>query len=129
MVKRTLKVVLVGAVLIASFGIYIGYRFYGSGEDYGQALQVSDAATERTTRTGSVVGFADVDGSHTWMGIPYASPPVGELRWKAPRRPQPWDGTLQALKARDFCKQLGSRIEAVHRRSGARPSAPKTACI
>ncbi|MBO5998733.1 MAG: carboxylesterase family protein, partial [Lachnospiraceae bacterium] len=36
-------------------------------------------------------------GNYTvFRGIPYAKPPVGERRWKAPERPDPWDGVLKA---------------------------------
>lgn len=34
-----------------------------------------------------------------WLGIPYAKPPVGKLRWKAPREVEPWSGIKQV---RDF---------------------------
>jgi para-nitrobenzyl esterase len=29
-----------------------------------------------------------------WRAIPYAKPPVGELRWKAPKDPEPWPGVM-----------------------------------
>jgi len=51
----------------------------------------------RQTKSGAVEGKA-VTGIQTtnkawaWLGIPYAKPPVGELRWKAPRDPEPWSG-------------------------------------
>ncbi len=32
-----------------------------------------------------------------FRGIPYAKAPVGDLRWKAPRPPEPWDGVRQAV--------------------------------
>ncbi|HIG38921.1 MAG TPA: carboxylesterase, partial [Gammaproteobacteria bacterium] len=64
--------------------------------------------TLRQTRYGQVIGFRNESDSHTWMGIPYAKPPVGALRWKEALMPEQWDGTLQALKAADFCKQIGS---------------------
>ena len=38
----------------------------------------------RDTVAGSVVGFADEDDTLGWLGIPFAAPPLGELRWAAP---------------------------------------------
>ena len=37
------------------------------------------------TRSGKVEGF-ERDGVHVFRGIPYAEPPIGALRWQAPRR-------------------------------------------
>ncbi len=31
-----------------------------------------------------------------FTGVPYAKPPVGDLRWKEPQKPEPWDGVLEA---------------------------------
>jgi len=44
------------------------------------------------TGYGAVLGQADADGTWVWKAVPFAQPPVGELRWKAPRDPQPWSG-------------------------------------
>ncbi|MET0662888.1 MAG: carboxylesterase family protein, partial [Ilumatobacteraceae bacterium] len=32
------------------------------------------------------------------LGIPYAAPPIGPLRWKAPARPEPWRGSRKCTK-------------------------------
>ena len=44
-----------------------------------------------TTATGTVEGFTR-DGVHRWRSIPYARPPVGALRFRAPQPAQPWPG-------------------------------------
>ena len=46
----------------------------------------SDPITMRTISSGEVVGFVGAHGSHVWLGIPYAAPPIGALRWRAPQR-------------------------------------------
>ena len=45
------------------------------------------------TRSGLVRGVVD-QGVRTWRGIPYAAPPVGELRLRAPQPPHSWEGVL-----------------------------------
>jgi len=49
------------------------------------------------TKYGLVLGFSDKN-SWSWKGIPYATPPVGSLRWKAPLNPSPWIGTRKAKR-------------------------------
>jgi para-nitrobenzyl esterase len=112
MIIRIIKIVVIGLALVAIPVIYFGIQFYSSGENYGQMLQTAHDDTERLTQYGKVVGFVDNNGSHTWMGIPYASPPVKELRWKTPEKPAHWQGRLNALQARDFCTQIGSQMES-----------------
>ena len=46
---------------------------------------------------GQVSGVYTEDGAvAVYAGIPYAKPPVGELRWREPQDPEPWDGVLKA---------------------------------
>lgn len=50
------------------------------------------------TSTGAVQGVA-ADGVRTFIGIPYAAPPVGALRFKAPQPHAPWPQVLDCTKA------------------------------
>ena len=38
------------------------------------------------------------DGVHVFRGIPFAKPPVAERRWRAPEKPDPWVGVLEATQ-------------------------------
>ncbi|RZQ64962.1 carboxylesterase/lipase family protein [Amycolatopsis suaedae] len=49
------------------------------------------------------------DGVHSYLGIPYAAAPVGELRWRAPRPPEPWQGVRDATRIGSPCPQLDTR--------------------
>ena len=47
------------------------------------------------TQKGKVQGLISADGAvEVFTGIPYAKPPVGELRWREPQDPVSWPGTL-----------------------------------
>jgi para-nitrobenzyl esterase len=50
------------------------------------------------TAYGKVRGTEIGDGVYAWRGIPYARPPVGELRLRPPQPPQPWQGTRDATE-------------------------------
>ncbi|MBU5353024.1 carboxylesterase/lipase family protein [Paenibacillus silvae] len=49
------------------------------------------------TKYGKVQGEL-LQGASVWKGIPYAKPPVGELRFRAPVQPESWDGIRQATE-------------------------------
>ena len=57
----------------------------------------ADPTSRRTPPAGEVVGTVGRYGAHVWRGIPYAAPPVGERRWRAPEPPARWEGTREAL--------------------------------
>ncbi|MBR0289194.1 MAG: carboxylesterase family protein, partial [Selenomonadaceae bacterium] len=50
------------------------------------------------TRYGTFNGFIDKNGVKTWLGIPFAQPPVGKLRWQAPQPLKPSNKTFDAKK-------------------------------
>ena len=62
------------------------------------------------TGCGDVEGITWNGGVDAWLGIPYARPPVGELRWKAPRDPEPWSGVLEADEFGSECMQYGGML-------------------
>ena len=55
----------------------------------------SFAADQIPTDAGTVEGTSE-GGIHIFKGIPYAAPPVGDLRWKAPQPAPHWEGVRQA---------------------------------
>jgi len=57
-----------------------------------------------TVDTGTLHGGKVGDVRH-FLGIPYAAPPVGDLRWRAPQPAEPWTGTRDALQVLDQCPQ------------------------
>ena len=74
----------------------------------------ADTATARTVSGGGVVGYVDATtGAHAWRAIPFAAPPVGELRWRAPRPPASWTGQRTAVTAAPWCPQQLSALDGV----------------
>ena len=62
----------------------------------------------RTVQTalGPVEGLAAPEPQITvFRGIPFAAPPVGDRRWRAPRPVEPWPGTLAAYDFAPACPQ------------------------
>jgi para-nitrobenzyl esterase len=58
------------------------------------------------TDAGLVEGTSDPDtGIRTFKGIPFAAPPVGDLRWKAPAPVTPWKGVRKATDFGARCMQ------------------------
>lgn len=47
----------------------------------------------------------DATGVEAFLGIPYASPPVGRNRWRAPQPPKPWKGLKAAQRFGAACIQ------------------------
>src|SRR5579864_1494476 len=56
------------------------------------------------TRQGMVAGLT-VGKVEQFRGVPYAAPPLADLRWRAPLPPKPHSGTLQATKFPAPCVQ------------------------
>ncbi|MFG3258292.1 carboxylesterase/lipase family protein [Streptomyces sp. NPDC048172] len=68
------------------------------------------ASTVVRTDDGAVRGRAE-STARVFQGIPYAAPPVGDLRWASPRRAKPWQGVRDATKPGNRCAQAPGVID------------------
>jgi para-nitrobenzyl esterase len=59
-----------------------------------------------TTEYGDVKGFEDDSNTWVWKAIPFARPPVGELRWKAAQNPDAWSGIREETEFCNICPQF-----------------------
>src|SRR5271157_5678714 len=58
------------------------------------------------TEQGKVTGKTINEGKvKAFLGLPYAAPPVGDMRWKAPEPPAKWKGDRDATKFGAHCAQ------------------------
>lgn len=110
------KIILAIAALLIVIGI--GYRCLTTEEP---REVVADTATERTIESGSIIGFKEDNGMHAWLGIPYAKPPVGKLRWKAPLPADAWEGDRKTLNFGSICTQLGGQLSHVPKKLYGEP--------
>src|ERR1700761_1115349 len=70
-----------------------------------QAPQAKAAATEVAIDSGRLSGVAS-DGVIAFKGIPYAAPPVGDLRWRAPQPVAHWAGVRSGADYAHDCMQV-----------------------
>ena len=79
--------------------------------------------TEVRTKSGVVAG-AVANGVVSWKGIPYAAPPVGELRWRSPQPVAPVDGRARGHRVRPRL-----HAAALPERRGAPRHTPAEDCL
>jgi para-nitrobenzyl esterase len=75
-------------------------------------------AVQVATSNGVVEGVVEANGIRVFRGIPYASPPVRELRWKPPRPPEDWEGVRKADRFANQCMQARVFGDMMFRNSG-----------
>lgn len=59
---------------------------------------ISSVDNQVTVTGGVIEGTVEKNGIRVFKGIPFAAPPVGSLRWKAPQPVIPWEGIRQTKK-------------------------------
>ena len=75
------------------------------------ASGAAQAAGLTINTTGGVVQGISTSSANEYLGIPYAAPPTGPLRWKAPQ-PASWSGVLQAKTLPPICPQPAGPLGA-----------------
>ncbi len=72
------------------------------------ALQLASVAVAQrvVTESGAISGVRE-SGLRVYKGVPFAAPPVGELRWRPPAPAKHWTGTLKAETFAPACMQTG----------------------
>ena len=94
----------------ALLGALAGACFLGGCSDGGApAPQAIQHGTTIELADGTIEG--EVAGTtRRFRGIPFAAPPVGALRWRPPRPPAPWTGTLPTKAFSSACPQRPSTL-------------------
>src|SRR5215467_1687628 len=65
-------------------------------EGSGHTIAVTDRGVVRGIRT---------DAGRQFLGVPYAAPPVGQLRWRPPQPHERWTGVRDATRFGAHCPQ------------------------
>ncbi|HTM81794.1 carboxylesterase/lipase family protein [Asticcacaulis sp.] len=79
----------------------------------GLALLAAPAYAQPTppvSVTGGQISGADNGEVRTFLGVPFAAPPVGDLRWRPPQPVVPWTGVKETRAFSPVCRQTAAWI-------------------
>src|SRR5689334_9158725 len=82
------------------------------------AVPAAQTPPQAKTANGVVQGVVEPSGVRSFKGIPFAAPPVGDLRWREPQPGKNWDGVRAADKFGAQCMQRRLFGDMVFRASG-----------
>ena len=74
------------------------------------ALSATSVLAAPVRVDGGLITGAEKDGVRTWLGVPYAAPPVGQNRWRAPQPVVAWRGVKDATAFSPSCRQTATWI-------------------
>ena len=83
------------------------------------ASAASHAQIETAEVTGGRLQGSVANGVASFKGIPFAAPPVGENRWRAPQPIEPWSGLRPAVNYAPSCMQAANMVAAMGASGGA----------
>lgn len=84
--------------------VFVGLLYFSIGFVMANDMQEEREPGIVKTDAGYISG-ANVSGIWTYLGIPYAAPPTGDLRWRPPEPANPWEGIRNADKFGPSCPQ------------------------
>ena len=92
----------VSAALLAA--LLLGGGLTAAGCGGGDARDAASGPGVVQTAPGLISG-AETDGVWSFLGVPYAAPPVGDLRWRPPQPTPAWDGVRSCVAYSPSCPQ------------------------
>ena len=96
------------AVLSAALAVSVAAAVLGAGAGVAAAAPVSGSSGPVVRIGGGLVRGADNGGVSTFLGLPYAAPPTGNLRWRPPQPAAGWSGVRDATTFGPSCPQAPS---------------------
>jgi len=104
MTKVAIVLIIVGILVVLATNL-----FFDTKEEVIPPPQRDDTTLRQTT-SGEVVGSRGKYGARVWRGIPFATPPTGVNRWRAPQPPITTNTVLEATKPGALCPQFTSTL-------------------
>ncbi len=107
---KNVTIFILAMLTVISFSLAIPGFSYAKGSEPPEPEPVPPAPigngiTQTQTIYGDVKGFIADEGVVAFLGIPYAKPPVGELRFAPPVPPESWADILDAMDFGPACPQ------------------------
>ncbi len=100
MTRTLLRVFLISMITVSAFVFFNGQA---------NCTQWTDDLVVDTVY-GKIKGKEWNTGTSAWLGVPYAKPPINELRWKAPRDAEPWEGIRITDHFKSAAMQYGGML-------------------
>ncbi|HEX4683846.1 MAG TPA: carboxylesterase family protein, partial [Gemmatimonadaceae bacterium] len=85
---------------------------------FAPVLAAAQASAQIRTANGVVAGITAPSGIREFRGVPFAAPPVRELRWQPPQPVRDWTGVRPADRFADQCMQARVFSDMVFRNAG-----------
>jgi len=93
------------AVLFAASAVSVAATVLAAGAGGAVASPASSGASPIMRIDSGLVRGADAAGVRSFLGLPYAAPPTGNLRWRAPQPAAAWSGVRDATQFGPSCPQ------------------------